>query len=52
MHWEGKKANTVVKALQKSLQNAFLIIAGIIIRYCCLLKATAKVNRNYFLPVC
>ena len=51
MRWEGKKANTVVKALQKPLQNAFLIITATIIRYYCLLTATAKVNRNYFLSV-
>ena len=49
MRWEGKKANTVVKALQKPLQNAFLIITATIIRYYCLLKKTGKVNRNYFL---
>jgi hypothetical protein len=51
MRWEGKKANTVVKALQKPLQNAFLIITAIIMRYYCLSKVTGKVNRNYFLSV-
>ena len=51
MRWQGKKANTVVKALQKPLQNAFLIITATIIRHYCLLKATVKVNRNHFLSV-
>ena len=51
MRWQGKKANTVVKALQKPLQNAFLIITATIIRHYCLLKATGKVNRNHFLSV-
>jgi hypothetical protein len=51
MRWQGKKANMVVKALQRPLQNTFLIITATIMRYHCLLKATRKVNRNYFLPV-
>ncbi|HEY8734571.1 MAG TPA: IS1182 family transposase [Puia sp.] len=51
MRWEGKKANTMVKALQKPLQNAFLIITTTITRYYCLSTATAKGNRNYFLSL-
>jgi hypothetical protein len=52
MRWEGKKANTVVKALQKPLQNAFLIITAIIMRYYCLSKVTETDNRNYYLSAC
>jgi transposase len=52
MRWEAKKATAVVKALQKPLQNAFLIITATIMRYHCLSKVTGKVNRNYFLSVC
>lgn len=51
MKWEGKKANTAIKALQKPLKKALLILTGNITRYNNLWKLTAQGNRNYFLLV-
>ena len=48
LRWQGKKANTVIKALEKPLQNAFLTLTRTITRYYNLRKPTLWFNRNYF----
>jgi transposase len=50
MKWQGQKANTVVKALQKPLKKAFLLLTDIITRYATLSKLIGKDNRNCFSP--
>ncbi|MGH2648637.1 MAG: IS1182 family transposase [Ginsengibacter sp.] len=50
MKWQGKKANTVVKALQKPLKNAFLLLTDIFTCYATLSKLTERANRNCLSP--
>jgi hypothetical protein len=48
LKWNGKKANAVVKALQKPLKKAFLLLTETFTRYDILWRLTVPVNRTLF----
>ena len=51
MRWQSNKANMAVKALQKPLKTAFLILTGSNIRYHTLWNMSQSANRNHFFSV-